>query len=303
MAKWIRIATPTLLGATAILALAAGPVSIRVDANLVLIPVSVTDSTNHPIVSIAADRFRIFEGGAEQKVLRVSTDDAPLSVGIVFDTSASMEGKLNGARKAVSEFLKSANPADEFFLVSFSDTARVAVPFTSDPDDLDRQLSRTTPKGKTALLDALYLARDAMKSARNPRRALLVISDGGDNHSRYTATELRRVLQETDLWVYAISICPAGSQPIPEAAGDESQLLSDLAEATGGRHYSVQRSSDLSEAAAKIGLALRNRYLLVYCPSTAGSDGKYHPVHVKLVAPRGFHLTWRPGYYAPNSLR
>jgi Ca-activated chloride channel family protein len=273
---------------------------IRVDSNLVLIPVSVTDPKNHPVVGLDSDKFRVFEGKAEQRVLRLSSDDAPLSVGIVFDASGSMAEKMPKAREAVAAFLKSANPGDEFFLVNFSGKPELAVPFTTDTDEIQARLMYADSKGKTALLDAIYLALHHMKSAKNPRRALLVISDGGDNESRYSEGETRKMVQETDAWIYAIGIYANGFQTLPEEERGGPKLLTDIAEESGGRHFAVHSVSELPETAAKIGLELRNQYVLAYSPANTLADGKYRRVSVKLVERRDLHLSWRPGYYAPG---
>jgi VWFA-related protein len=273
---------------------------IRVDTNLVLIPVSVTDGTNHPVVGIDARQFRVFDGKVEQQVVNVSTDDTPVSVGIVFDGSASMAHKLPQARAAVLEFLKSANPEDEFFLVNFSASAEVAVPFTTSAPEIQNRLMYATNKGKTALLDAIHLAVDTMKDARNPRKALLIISDGGDNDSRYTKIEIRKALRETDVWVYAIGVYSNASVTLPEEERGGPMLLSELAEETGGRHFAVFNAKELPDAAAKIGMDLRNQYLVGVRPSNVESDGKFHKLQVKLVDSGNVQMTWRPGYYAPQ---
>ncbi len=271
---------------------------IRVDSNLVLIPVSVTDPKNHPVMGLASEEFRVFEGKAEQKVLQLSSDDAPLSVGIVFDASGSMAAKLNKAREAVAEFLKTANPRDEFFLVNFAATAELAVPFTTDASEIQTRVMNASSKGKTALLDAVYLALHCMKSAKNPRRALLVISDGGDNDSRYSEREIRGMVQETDVWIYAIGIYARGLQTFPEEERGGPKLLTDIAEQSGGRHFAVHSANELPDTAAKIGLELRNQYILAYSPANPEADGKYRRVQVKLAGRRDLHLSWRPGYYA-----
>jgi Ca-activated chloride channel family protein len=271
---------------------------IRVDTNLVLIPVSVTDSKNHPVVGIDARQFRVFDGKSEQEVVNVSADDTPLSVGIVFDGSASMKSKLEKAREAVSEFLKGANPDDEFFLVNFAEKPEVAVPFTTNGAEIQSRLMYATTKGKTALLDAIHLALETMKDARNPRKALLIISDGGDNDSRYTKTEIRNATRETDVWIYALGVY--GNEPVmlPEEERGGPWLLADLAEHTGGRHIAILKPAELPPAAAKIGMELRNQYLVGYRPSKVESDGKFHKVQVKLVDAGNLQLSWRPGYYA-----
>lgn len=273
---------------------------IRVDTNLVLIPVSVTDPRNHPVTDLPPEGFRIFEGKAEQKILQVSTEDAPLSVGIVFDSSGSMASKQAKAREAVAGFLKGAGPRDEFFLVDFNNATELAVPFTTDTDEIEARLLRSRSDGKTALLDAVYLATQYMKKARNPRRALLIISDGGENESRYSEREIRRLVQETDVWIYAIGVYPSAAATLPEEERGGPKLLTDLSEKTGGRHFAVHNANELPAAAAKIGLELRNQYILAYSPMNGDTDGKYRRVQVKLSERGDLHLSWRPGYYAPG---
>jgi VWFA-related protein len=254
---------------------------IRVDSNMVPIPVSVTDPRNRPVVGIDARQFRVFEGKAEQEVVNVSTDDAPVSVGIVFDGSGSMAGKLAKAREAVVEFLKCANPDDEFFLVNFSSKAELAIPFTTSGPEIQNRLMYATTKGKTALLDAVYVALTNMRDARNPRKALLIISDGGDNDSRYTETEIRRAVRETGVWIYAIGVYAGGLVALPEEERGGPKLLTELAEETGGRHFAVHSATELPGAAAKIALELRNQYLLGYCPTNVEPDGKDHKVRCR----------------------
>jgi Ca-activated chloride channel homolog len=268
--------------------------NIRVESNLVLIPVSVTDSKNHAVTGLGRESFRVFEGHTEQPVLHFAREDAPLSVGIVFDSSGSMRDKLAQSREAVARFLAAANPQDEFFVVDFDSTARLAVPFTDDAGGIESKLLFTGPEGRTALLDAVCLAMDYMKRARNPRKALLIISDGGENNSRYSETEIRRRVQESDLWIYAIGIY--GAQVVLPEAEHGSTLLADLAEASGGRHFALTNAAGLPEAARNIALDLHNQYVIGYRPASTGGSGKYHRVQVK-VSGRDLHPTWRPGYF------
>ncbi len=278
---------------------AAARADIRVDSNLVLLPLNVTDVRNQMVTGLDAQEFRVFEGKAEQKVLHLSSDEAPLSAAIVFDGSGSMAGKLSKAREAVAEFLKSANPNDEFCLVNFNSKAELAVPFTHDHEEVQDRLLSETAHGKTALLDAIYLALHHMKSAHNPRKALLIISDGGDNDSRYSEVELSKVVRESDVWIYAIGIYGQGML-LPEEERGGPKLLTDIAERTGGRQIAVHYASELPDAAAQIALELRHQYILAYSPDHIERDGKYHHVQVKIVGRRDLHLSWRPGYYAPG---
>ncbi len=278
--------------------------NIRVDTTLVLIPVTVTDPLNRFVTGLEKENFRIFEDKVEQQLAQFSSEDAPISMGVVFDCSGSMGAKLLKSREAVAQFFKTANPEDEFFLVEFSDRAELAIDFTTSLEQIQDRLTFTQSRGKTALLDGVYLALHQMKKAKNPRKALLIISDGGDNNSRYTETEVRNLVREADVQIYAIGIFePAGarSRTPEELAGPG--LLSEIAEQTGGRHFPVENLNELPDIAAKIGIELRNQYIIGYSPKNTDRNGKYRRVQVKLVQPRGLpplRAFWRMGYYAPT---
>jgi len=277
--------------------------NIRSDSNLVLIPVTVTDPMNRFVTGLDKENFKVLEDKKEQPITQFSSEDAPLSVGVVFDCSGSMGHKLEKSRLAVAQFFKTANPEDEFFLVQFSDAAELAQPFTPNLEEVQNRLTFTQSKGRTALLDAIYLALHEMKKGKNPRKALLVISDGGDNNSRYTEPEIKNLVKETDVQIYAIGIYEAmaarGRTP-EEAAGQG--LLTEVAELTGGRQYPVDNLNELPDIAAKIGVELRNQYVLGYSPLNQQHDGKYRHVVVKLIQPRGLPTlrpSFKQGYYAP----
>ncbi len=277
--------------------------NIRIDSTLVLIPVTVTDPMNRFVTGLEKENFRLFEDKKEQDISQFSSEDAPLSVGVIFDCSGSMGHKLEKSRLAVSQFFKTANPEDEFFLVQFNDTANLVQSFTRNLEEIQNRLTFTQSKGRTALLDAVYLGLHEMKRARNPRKALLIISDGGDNNSRYTENEIKDLVKEADTQIYAIGIYEeAGARGrTPEEASGPA-LLTEIAEQTGGRQYSVDNLNELPDVAAKIGVELRNQYVLGYSPPNAQRDGKYHHVLVKIVPPRGLpplRPFWRLGYYAP----
>jgi VWFA-related protein len=270
---------------------------IRVDSNLVLIPVSVTDSRNHAVTGLSRDAFHIFEDKTEQALVQFACEDAPISVGIVFDASSSMLDKIAKSREALGQFLHFANPEDEFFLVEFSTRPRLTVPFTTDPGLIRTRLLHIGASGTTALLDAVSLAMDRLRTAHYPRRALLVLSDGGDNHSRYTETELRNRIRESDLWIYTMGIYGRRPPNIQVESDAGQKLMEMLAEESGGRHYAVDSLVDLPVVAARIALELRNQYVLGYQPADSRRDGKYHRVQVKVVAGRHLTVSWRPGYY------
>jgi Ca-activated chloride channel homolog len=284
---------------------AKGPRSdIRVDTTVVLINVTVTDPLNRFVTGLEKENFRLLEDKVEQKVIHFASEDAPLSIGLVFDTSGSMGNKLNKSRQAVGEFFKTANPEDEFFLVQFNDRPELIQDFTTNLEDIQNRLTFTQAKGRTALLDAVYMALHKMKKAHNPRKALLIISDGGDNSSRYTESEIKNLVREADVQIYAIGIFePTSSRGRTAEEMNGPGLLSELAEQTGGRHFAVENLNELPDVAAKIGIELRNQYILGYTPTNRERDGKYRKVQVKLVQPKGLpplRALFRQGYYAPT---
>lgn len=277
---------------------------IRVDTNLVLIPVTVTDPLNRFVTGLDKENFKIFEDNKPQVIASFSSEDAPLSVGVIFDCSGSMGHKLEKSRLAVAQFFKTANPEDEFFLVQFNNTAKLIQPFTRNLEEIQNRLAFTQSKGETALLDAIYLGLHEMKRAHNPRKALLLISDGGDNNSRYTEGEIKNLVKEADVQIYAIGIYESGGgrARTPEEAQGPA-LLTEIAEQTGGRQYEVDNLNELPDIASKIGVELRNQYILGYSPINHEHDGKYRHVKVTLVQPRGLpplRPFWRLGYYAPS---
>jgi Ca-activated chloride channel family protein len=217
--------------------------------------------------------------------------------------SGSMSDKVDKARQAAVQFLKTANPRDEFFLVSINDRAELTTRFTSSIEDLQNQMLFTKAKGETALLDGIYLGLNQMRLARNGRRALLIISDGGDNHSRYSESDIRNFVKEADCQLYAIGVFDANDmgRTLEEQYGPT--LLSEIAELSGGRVFPVASLSDLPDIAAKIGTELRNQYVLGYKPSDARHDGTWRKIKVKLKPPKGvppLSVYAKTGYCAPS---
>jgi len=271
--------------------------NIRVDANLTLIPVTVLDPIGRLITGLDADNFQIFEDGIPQKITSFGTEDSPISVGIVVDTSGSMGDNLAVSKQAVAEFFKSANPEDEAFLVEFRDRPDLVLPFTHDLGNIEGQVLFARSKGLTALLDGVTLAVAEMRKATHPRKALILLSDGGENHSRYTEAEVRNRVKESDVQIYCMAIGWGGGY-INYGHG----VLTNLAVLTGGRNFAVS-GRDMVDVAQKIGIELRNTYVLGYSPQNAARDGKYRSVVVKVIAPpRMPKLTasWRRGYFAPT---
>lgn len=278
---------------------------LRIDTTLVLVPVAVTiAATGKLLTGLEKENFELTEDKVAQEIATFGSEDVPLSVGVVFDTSGSMGDKLERSRQAVAQFLRTANPEDEFFLVQFNDRPEISVPFTPRPEDIQSHLTWVQSKGRTALLDGVAMAMNEMKKGKNGRKALLIISDGGDNSSRFTESEVRNWVREGDVQIYSIGIYePLGSRGRTPEEMSGPGLLSDLAEQTGGRNFSVEHLADLPDVAAKIGLELRNQYVLGYNPKNAARDGKYRKVEVKLVKVKDLpplRARYRPGYVAPS---
>lgn len=276
---------------------------IRVNVNMVLVPVTVTDPMGRLVTGLTRDNFRLFDDKSEQKIRSFSNEDAPVSVGIIFDLSGSMSDKIRRSRDALQQFLRTSNPQDEFFLIGFSDQPMVVSNFTTNIDQLENRIAFLQPHGRTALLDAVYLGLDLMHDAHQRRKALLIISDGGDNHSRYTEHEVMKILRETYVQIYSIGIVDAPwSRATPEEAAGPG-LMSEIAESTGGREFTINDLDELPDVATRIGIALRNEYVLGYVPDELRRDGKWRKINVKLTAPPGLPpltLSFRRGYYAPG---
>jgi Ca-activated chloride channel family protein len=274
---------------------------LRASADLVLVPVTITDPMNRLVTGLEKENFQLFEGSAGQEIKTFSSEDAPVSLGVIFDSSGSMSSKMDRAKDAVVEFFKTANPQDEFFMITFSDEPEVVSDFTSSVDEIQGKLVFTVPRRRTALLDAIYMGVTKMRQAKYAKKALLIISDGGDNHSRYTEGEIKALVKEADVMVYAIGIYDRYFQTQEERLGPE--LLGQVAELSGGRAFTVENPNDLADVATKIGIELRNQYVLGYRPHNGSRDGKWRKIKVKLLPPKGLpplRVYARTGYYAPE---
>jgi Ca-activated chloride channel homolog len=274
---------------------------VLVDVDLVLVPVTVTDDWNRIVTGLDKENFTIMEGNQPQQVKHFSSEDAPLSLGVIFDMSGSMSDKIEKSREAVIEFFKTANPLDEFFMITFNDRPQMRADFTKSVEEIQGKLVYTVPQGSTALLDAIYMGISKMKDAHNAKKALLIISDGGDNHSRYTENEIKSMVKEADVQIYSIGIFSL-APPTPEEVGGPA-LLTEISSVTGGRMFSINNPNELADVATKIGIELRNQYVLGYRPSNKAKDGRWRKIKVKLIPPKGLpHLNVyaKTGYYAPS---
>jgi Ca-activated chloride channel family protein len=272
------------------------------DVNLVLVPVTITDGWNRLVMGLHRDDFTLLENGKEQQIEYFSTQDAPISACLIFDTSASMKNKFDLARKAVEQFVINSNPDDEFCLITFSDHPNFVVGFGDPVQTVLDKLSLVQPGGRTALFDAVYMGADELRRAHNPRKVLLIISDGEDNRSRYTAQEITNIVMESDLQAYGIGIFE-GWYPF---SGPENtrgaRLLRKMADDTGGASMILTDRKELEGAARVLNLRMRNQYVLGYRPANDEEDGKWRDIEVKLNHPRdssSLHVATKSGYYAP----
>ena len=273
---------------------------LKVDVDLVLVPVTITDPMNRLVTGLEKDNFQLFEGSSQQEIRTFSSEDAPVSLGVIFDSSGSMTSKMDRAKEAVVEFFKTANPQDEFFMITFNDEPETVSDFTNSVDEIQNKLIFAIPRRRTALLDAIYMGVSKMRQAKYAKKALLIISDGGDNHSRYTENEIKSVVKEADVMIYAIGIYDRYASAMEERLGP--QLLSEITELTGGRAFTIDNPNDLGDGATKIGVELRSRSVLGYRPAQGVRDGKWRKIKVKLLPPKGLpplRVYARTGYYAP----
>jgi Ca-activated chloride channel homolog len=274
---------------------------IRKSTDLVLVPVTVTDPLGRIVTGLTPDNFQIFEDKKAQEIRNFSTDDAPVSLGIIVDTSGSMANKMERVQEAVRQFHDFSNPQDEFFMITFSDEPRLVHDFSDSSNDFESKLLFAAAKGRTALLDAVYMGIQKMHEAKYNRRALLIVSDGGDNHSRYSEGELKSMVKESDVLIYAIGIFSRYVPTNEEALGP--QLLTDIAEVTGGRAYILDQLVEMPALAQRIGIELRTQYLLSYQPTNPPHDGKWRKIRVKLRLPKKLAFLQaqaKQGYYAAN---
>ena len=303
------------------------PTTIKVDVDLVLLTTTVTDAQGRMVSGLEKEQFRLWEDKVEQRLDYFSAEQVPLSTAIVFDVSGSMEKKISVARAAVATYLRNGSTVDEYFLVEFSDRPEVTVDYTNDVSRLQNRLIATATKGSTSLLDAIYLAIDKLNQANNARKAILLITDGEENHSRYSPQNVRDALKESDIQMFAIGITGEPDEPRLSASPSQfsaeqrphrfgswetramkvsatfipgQELLENLVNITGGHAY-FPELVELDAVCSKIAIELKNQYVLGYVSSNSSKDGKWRKVKVKIIPPQGIsdlNLRTKPGYYA-----
>lgn len=274
---------------------------IRKSVELVLVPVTVMDDAHRIISGLRQENFQLYENKRPQSIKNFWKEDEPVSVGIILDVSGSMKDKIDRAREAVMALLNASNTQDEFFLVTFADQPRMLHDFTQAADEIKSELVFATPNGRTSLLDAIVLSVNNMKKARYRRKALVIISDGGDNRSRYTEKDVKSMIKEADVMVYSIGVFDALPTTVEERLGPE--LLANISGVTGASAYVLDNLALLPRIAEHVALELRNQYILGYSPEEVQHDGKWRKIKVSLALPRGLpslHVQARTGYYGPT---
>jgi Ca-activated chloride channel family protein len=273
---------------------------VIVHSDLITLTVTVTDTYGRFVTGLGQKAFTIFDDKVEQQITYFSDEDAPVSLGVVFDVSGSMSGdKINKAREALQRFVDTSHARDEYFLIGFNQRAQLLMDRTRDSEALLKKLTFVQTRGQTALYDATYLGVERVTRGAHQKRAILLISDGQDNSSRYTFNELRRLLKETDVIIYAVGIVSGGDDNALGYAG--RSILEELAGVSGGKAFFPSTGAEMNDTFERIALELRTQYSIGYRPTNFANDGKWHKIKIKVQPPRGFprlFVRGREGYYA-----
>jgi len=277
---------------------------VRVQTDLVTLTLTVQDLYGRYVTGLGKEAFSVTDNNQPQDITFFSDADAPISVGILFDVSGSMAGdKIQKARKALSRFLLTSHPSDEYFLIAFNSRAQLLLDRSRDADAVLRKLTLVQPKEDTALYDAVYLGIEKVTRGSHQKRALLIISDGQDNASRYNFGEVRRLMRESDVVAYTVGIIGKGDSS--SSLGMQGQaFLDEISSVTGGKSFYPESDVEMDEIFERIAIELRHQYTIGYIPKDFAPDGKWRKVKTKVKPPRGYpRLTvrGREGYYAtPN---
>jgi Ca-activated chloride channel homolog len=281
---------------------------LSVQVDLVLVPVTVTDSLNRAVIGLNKENFSVYEDDKPQHIRYFSIEDAPISVGILLDVSGTMSNKVDAAREALADFFEASHPDDDYFVITFADRPQLLADSTKSVGDIQGRLATVKPFGYTALLDAIDMGLAKLRSARYQRRALLIISDGGDNSSRHKLREVKSAVEESGVEVYAIGLFDGGL-PVLKSFDEKlgKRLLTQITEASGGRTLTVENAAKLSQAAISISTEMRSQYLLGYRSANPARNGKWRKIKVQ-VAPSltagddnvRLHPAYKKGYMAPH---
>ncbi len=275
--------------------------AVKLGSNLVTIPVTVTDPYERLVTGLRKEHFEVYDDKVKQDVTFFAEEDSPISIGVVFDVSGSMKEKIQRARVALRKFVETSHPDDEFFLIAFNHITSLVQDFTTSGDEILSRLSLVEPSGRTALYDAAYLGVEKVHQGSQVRKAIIVISDGLDNSSRYTYSQLRNLVKEAGVQIYGLGIFSLNNRS-DEAVG--RSILEEITALTGGRAFFPDNSAELDDVITRIALELRHQYNVGFYPSNTARDGQWHKVRVRVNPPKGLpRLTvrTREGYYAaPN---
>jgi Ca-activated chloride channel family protein len=258
------------------------------DASQAAVPVLVTTELGAPVTNLTKENFRLFEDRTEQRIASLTVEHGPVSFGVLVDTSGSMQGRLEAIAHGVASLLSDDVRGDEAFLLEFAATAQVTVPFTGDSEKIIQQTLHAQPQGRTCLLDAIDLALRHLQHARNLRRAIVVFSDGGDNASRMTESDVRKSLADSEVQLFAIGFFnpPSGRLRSPEEYGGP-HVLEKLTKETGGELYWPERPNALTRLGLLVATEMHTRYVLSYCPAPTLVGGKHHRIRIALTPPQG----------------
>ncbi|GBC81966.1 hypothetical protein HRbin10_01083 [bacterium HR10] len=274
--------------------------AVRLGANLVIVPVTVMDPYDRFVTGLRKEHFEIYDEKVKQEIVFFSEEDAPISIGIVFDVSGSMREKITRARTALRRFLDTSHPDDEFFVIAFNHEVQLVQDFTTSAETIMSKLMLIAPEGRTALYDAAYLGIEKVRQGKHARKAVLIISDGQDNSSRYTYGQLRELVKESEVQIYAIGIFGLNERATSNEALGRS-ILEEITSLTGGRAFFPDTPVELDDVLTRIALELRHQYSLGFYPTNASREGEWRRIRVRVNPPRGLpRLTVRAreGYYA-----
>jgi len=271
--------------------------TFRSDTRLVVLNVSVFDQNSKIVRDLPRSAFTVYENDEKQAPSVFKQEDAPISLGLIIDNSASMTDKRDRVASAALALVKASNPDDEVFIINFNESAVLAREFTNNIKDLENALRNLDAKGETAMRDALLLGIEHLRHhAHRDKKVLVVVTDGEDNSSVETQAHLVQVAQQNDVIIYAVGLL--GAEEAQSAARAKKQLT-ELTQQTGGQAWYPTDVAEIANIAPEIAHEIRNQYVLAYTPTNLAADGSYRRIRVE-VNVSGVVVRTRAGYYAPR---